>query len=96
MEEETNIIEMLDEDGNILEFEHLLSFEDGEDFYIAFTPVDDMEDFKQGEVLIMKVEEDDENNDVYLPIETEEELDRLWDIFNQLYYEDEEEDGGEE
>ncbi len=92
MEEEANIIEMMDDEGNKLEFEHLLSFEDGEDFYIAFTPVKDMDDFKMGEVLIMKVEEDDENSDLYLPIDSEEELDRLWEIFKQLYYDDDEEE----
>lgn len=90
---EDNIIEMMDEDGSLLKFEHLLTFEADEDFFIAFTPVEKMEDFDVGEVLIMRIEEDDEHGDVYLPIETEEELDRLWEVFQQLYYE---EDGPEE
>ena len=47
-----------------------------------------------GEVLIMRIKEDGENGDMYLPIESEQELDELWEIFQQLYY-SEEEDGEE-
>ncbi|MEA4853542.1 MAG: DUF1292 domain-containing protein [Christensenella sp.] len=95
MDEELDLIEMQDEDGNIMKFEHLLTFEVDDQFYVAFTPIEKMDEFDVGEVLIMRIKEDDEG-DVYLPIETEEELDELWNIFQQLYYEDEEEDGEEE
>ena len=95
-EENTNIIEMLDDEGNQLKFEHLLTFEVEDDFFIAFTPVEKMEEFDVGEVLIMRIQEDDEGGDIYMPIESEKELDELWEIFQQLYYEDEEEDGEEE
>ena len=93
MSEELNLIEMQDEDGNVLQFEHLLTFEVDDSFYVAFTPVEKMEEFDVGEVLIMRIEEGDDG-DVYVPIETEQELDELWNIFQQLYYEDDEE--GEE
>lgn len=93
-EEEMNLIEMQDEDGNVLKFEHLLTFEVDEEFYVAFTPVEKMDEFDVGEVLIMRIREDDDG-DVYLPIETEQELDELWTIFQQLYYEGDEEDGEE-
>ncbi len=90
MSEELNLIEMQDEDGNVLKFEHLLTFEVDEDFYVAFTPIEKMEEFDVGEVLIMRIKED-EDGDVYLPIESEQELDELWNIFQQLYYEGDEE-----
>ncbi len=35
-----NLIEMQDEDGNVMKFEHLLTFEVDEDFYVAFTPIE--------------------------------------------------------
>ena len=91
MAEELNLIEMMDDEGNILKFEHLLTFEVENDFFIAFTPVEKMAEFDVGEVLIMRIQEDDEHGDVYVPIETEEELDRLWGIFQEIYYEDEDE-----
>ncbi|MEG0783894.1 MAG: DUF1292 domain-containing protein [Christensenella sp.] len=90
-EEEFELIEMQDEDGNVLKFEHLLTFEVDDNFYVAFTPTEKMEEFDVDEVLIMRVKEDEEG-DMYLPIETEEELDELWEIFQQLYYEDEEDE----
>ncbi len=96
MAEDTNKIEMLDEEGNLLEFEHLLTFEVDDQFYIAFTPYAAIDGFEVGEVLIMRIEEDDEQGDIYLPIETEEELDKLWAIFQELYYADEDEEEGEE
>ena len=92
MSEELDLIEMQDEDGNVMKFEHLLTFEVDDQFYVAFTPVEKMEEFDVGEVLIMRIQEADEG-DIYLPIETEQELDELWNIFQQLYYEDDEEDG---
>ncbi len=92
MSEEITKIEMLDEDGNKIEFEHLLTFEVEDEFFIAFTPIGKFQDFEEGEVLIMRIEEDEENGEVYLPIETEEELESLWNIFQELYYEDEDEE----
>ncbi|HBU12542.1 MAG TPA: hypothetical protein DEB31_07405 [Clostridiales bacterium] len=90
MADDTNTIEMQDEQGNNYKFEHLLTFEVEDDFYIAFTPIEKMDEFDAGEVLIMRIKEDDEHGDVYVPIETEEELNDLWEIFQQLYYEEEE------
>lgn len=96
MIDESNVIEMLDDQGNVLKFEHLLTFEADDEFYIAFTPVEKMEEFDVGEVLIMSIKEDGENGDMYLPIDSEEKLDELWEIFQQLYYEEDEEDGEDE
>ncbi len=96
MAEDTNKIEMLDEAGNVLEFEHLLTFEVEDKFFIAFTPFQDIEGFEVGEVLIMRIEEDGEEGELYMPIGSEEELDELWEIFKQLYYADDEEDEEDE
>ncbi len=88
-EEEIDIIEMIDEEENVLQFEHLLTFEADEKFYVAFTPIEATDQFDVGDVLIMQIKEDDQGDDIYLPIQSEEELDRLWDIFQELYYEEE-------
>jgi Protein of unknown function (DUF1292). len=89
--EDLDLIELLDDEGNKLSFEHLLTFEVEDEFFIAITPVAEMEDFKEGEVLIMRVNDDGEDGEVYTPIESQEELDKLWEIFQELYYEDEDE-----
>lgn len=94
MTSENNKIEMLDEEGNHLEFEHLLTFAVEEQLYIAFTPYVVTEGFDPGEVLIMRIKENEDQGDSYIPIETEVELSRLWDIFQHLYYEDGKKDKG--
>ena len=84
-----NIIELTDEDGNSVEFEHLLTFEYKDRFYVGLLPVEPMMDMEEGEVLIMRLEEDGDD-DVFLPVETEEELNGAWNAFMEIYYEDDE------
>lgn len=85
---EVDTVELMDEDGNKYVFENLLTFEVDDDFYIAMTPMEATDEFAMDEVFIMKVVEDEEGES-YLPIESQEELDALWNIFQDLYYEDE-------
>ena len=92
--EELELVELMDDEGNKLSFEHLLTFEVEDDFFIAITPVEDLDEFKEGEVLIMRVQDDGEDGEIYLPIESQEELDSLWEIFQKLYYEDDEDGCG--
>ena len=84
-EERTNIIDMTDTDGNIVQFEHLLTFEYGEHFYVGLLPVEPIEGMEEDEVLIMRLEEDGEN-DIFMPVETEEELLGAWSAFMDGYY----------
>lgn len=87
---EENIIELSDEDGNVVKFEHLLTFEYGESFYVALLPIEATEELGEDEVMLMRLEENDEE-DVFLPIETEEELEGAWNMFIEIYYEGEDE-----
>ncbi len=90
MAENDNIIILTDENDNQVKFEHLITYEYGENFYIALLPVEDMEglDMEDGEVLLMRIEEDPESDDdLILPIETEEELEGAWNAFIETYYE---------
>lgn len=91
MAQNEDFFEMIDENGQVYKFEHLLTFEVDDNFYIAFVPAEQNDEYKSDEVLIMRIEEsENEDEDIYLPIETQEELDKLWEIFKHLYYEDEE------
>lgn len=85
------IIELYDDENNAMQFEHLLTFEYDDDLFVAFTPIEDMDDYHIGEVLIMRLKQGgDTDEDTYLPIDSQEELDILWDVFQELYYEAEE------
>ena len=87
-----NILELTDDEGNKVQFEHLLTFEYGENFYVSLLPVTPLEYFEDGEVLIMRLEEDGDD-DIFLPVETEEELEGAWNAFLELYNDEDEEDG---
>ena len=89
-----NILELMDDEGNKVQFEHLLTFEYGENFYVWLLPVTPLEDFEDGEVLIMRLEEDGDD-DIFLPVETEEELEGAWNAFLELYNDEDEEEDGE-
>lgn len=94
-ETEQNVIELRDDDDNVLRFEHLLTFEYDGDLFVAFTPISDMDEYKVGEVLVMRIQPgpDGSDEDLYLPIDSQEELDELWEVFQDLYYDEEELDG---
>ncbi len=85
---EENIVELQDENGESVRFEILMIFEYAENFYVAMMPIEPMEGMEEDEVLIMRVEEK-EDEEVYLPVETEEELEGAWNAFIELYYEGE-------
>lgn len=96
MAERDDILEMVDEDGNVLEFEHLLTFEVEDEYFLAMTSAEDTELYHPDEVLIMRIEEDEDGEETFLPIESDEELEELWEIFLSLYEEDEEDEEEEE
>lgn len=85
------IIELYDDENNVLQFEHLLTFEFDDELFVAFTPIEKIDEYDVGDVLIMRLQPGggDADDDTYLPIDSQEELDALWDAFQDLYYEDE-------
>lgn len=98
-EEDENLVELVDEDGNRSNYEHLMTFEYKKEWYVALTPVGDaeeedeeaeLEDDDGDEIAIYHLVggEDDEHLEA---IDDEDLLDELFDEFCRLY-EDSEED----
>lgn len=94
--EEENVVILIDEDDKEIRFLHIMTFDFEESFFVALTPEEDTEDIENGEVLLMEILEDKDGNDTYAPIEDEDRLDKVWEEFERLYYEDDEEDGEED
>ncbi len=88
MAEEYNpdIVSVVDEDGTEHIFEELDRIETDDARYVALLPVyDDAQDILEddGEIIILKVEEE-ENGDTYLcPIENAKEFDEIQSIFEE-------------
>lgn len=70
-EQENNIIELIDETGEAVQFEHLATLEHEGAYYIALMLLDDEHSVEddEGEVVIMKIEEDDEGEECYVSVE---------------------------
>ena len=86
-EEVDNIIILNDEDGNEVKFEFLdlVQLEDEE--YVVLLPVAEEGEEEDGELLILKLEDTDEDSDEesYVGVEDEETLNKVFDIFKEKY-----------
>lgn len=94
MAEESNIIELIDENGESVSFEHLATLEHEGEYYIALMVLDEEhhEEDDEGEVVIMKIEQDDDGNECYVYVEDEDVQETVFEKFLQLMEEEEAED----
>ncbi len=84
-EELDNIIVLNDEDGNEVEFEFLDLIEYDGESYVVLLPNDDDEE-EAGEVLILKLEDNDsEDEESYVSVEDEEILNKVFEIFKDKF-----------
>ena len=85
-EELDNIIVLNDENGNEVKFEFLDLVELDDEEYVVLLPVTE-----EGEVVILKVEDtDDENSDEesYVSVEDEDVLNKVFEIFKEKFKDD--------
>ena len=80
MEENNNIVQLQDENGNDVNFEHLMTVQHNDNYYVLLEATEDMDDCQQGEAIILKIIRDDESGeDVYATIEDEDELNTVFE-----------------
>ena len=71
MDERENIVELVDDEtGETVVFEHLATLEHVGDMYIALMLPEVVEsDDDEGEVIIMKIDQDEDGNECYVSVE---------------------------
>ena len=85
-EELDNIIVLNDEDGKEVEFEFLDLIEYDEEEYVVLLPVEESSDEEIGEVVILKVEQtESEDQESYVGVEDEEVLNKVFEIFKEKF-----------
>lgn len=86
-EELDNIIILNDEQGNEVKFEFLDLVELDEEEYVVLLPVSEEGEEDEGEVVILKLEDTDEDaeEESYVGVEDEEILNRVFAIFKEKY-----------
>ncbi len=90
--QDDNIIELIDENGETVQFEHLATLEHEGDYYIALMVLDEehhVED-DEGEVVIMKIDQDEDGNECYVYVEDDALQEVVFEKFLKLM---DEEDG---
>ena len=94
-DERDDIVVMVDEDGEEVEFDHIDTIEMNGNEYVILAPLEeeDADDQDEEEVIILKVEHGEDGEDSFVTIEDEDELD---EVFNEFQARMEEEFGSEE
>lgn len=94
-DEDSNLVELTDEDGNVAQFEYLDTLEHKGESYVVFMAVEDEEaeedEDEEGEVVILKIAQDEKGEDIYVTVEDEDIVQEVFDLFMEnLGAEDEE------
>lgn len=87
VEEEEVIVLVNEETGAETEFSLLAMLDVDGVTYAYLEPLEEVEGFEEGDLLINRVEFDDNGEESYLPIESDEEIDRAFDAFDRMYVE---------
>ena len=89
-EEVDNIIVLNDEDGNEVRCEFLDLVELDDEEYVVLLPVAEEGEEEEGEVVILKLEDTDEDSDEesYVGVDDEEILNKVFQIFKEKYKDD--------
>ncbi|MDO4867910.1 MAG: Holliday junction resolvase RuvX [Clostridia bacterium] len=90
--EREDIVTLEDEDGNEVRFEHLMTLEHNGGIYICLVPVDPMEDVAEDELVIMRIEQTEDGQDVYVTIEDEDELNGVFEKYLEIAEADEDDE----
>lgn len=81
MEENENIIELNGDDGSVVQFEFLDLIEYSGEEYVVLLPVED----EDGEVVILRLEGEDEETESYVSVDDPEILEAVFGIFREKF-----------
>ena len=94
MEDGSDIIELTDEEGVVTEFQYLATLDHEGESYVVLMALDqeeDESDEEEGEVVILKIEQDDKGEDIYVSFDDEEVSQQVFDKFIKMLDEEDEE-----
>jgi len=89
-------VKLTDETGREVTFDHLLTFDYEGRRIIALMPMEKVEGIGEDEVLLLRIDQDENGKDVYVPIDNEillnEAFDRFLELMDELDGEEDEEE----
>jgi len=90
-ERDENIVVLVDENGEEVEFEHLDTIEMNGNEYVVLLPLSEEEDSEIDEVIILRIERSAEGEDNFVTVDNDDELEEVFEEF-QSRLEDMEDD----
>jgi putative Holliday junction resolvase len=91
-----NIVELVDEDGQSVEFEHLQTIEYRGQPYVLLTAVEPSDDLGEDEVLILRIETDESGEEMYSSVDDEEIEEAVFQIYVDMVEDEDDLDEGAE
>ncbi|NLU36225.1 MAG: DUF1292 domain-containing protein [Clostridiales bacterium] len=85
MDQNMNIIELIDENNQVVSFEHIMTLDYKDKEYIVLAPIDQESDPDENEIVILRVEQDENGDDYYTGIEDKSELEEIFAAVNEVY-----------
>ncbi len=82
-EMENNILTFQDEEGNDVELEIIDAFEISQTQYVALVPVEEPAEEQEEEVFLMRIEEDENGEDILIQVTDEDELEAAFETFKE-------------
>lgn len=82
-DERDDIVVLVDENGEEVEFEHIDTIEMNDSEYVVLAPYseEEIEETDEEEIIILKVEHNENGEDSFVTVEDEEELDAVFEEF---------------
>ncbi len=92
MVDENSIVELVDEDGKPVKFEHLMTLDFEGKQYVLLAPLDDIDGIGEDEVVILEIQDGaTEEDDTYVGVEDEALLERIFERYLEIAEADEDE-----
>ena len=88
MDERTDLIELIDENGETVYFEHLMTLEHEGEYYIVLMTPETTNDEEEGDVVVLQLAKDDKGEDCYVTIEDDETAQAVYEKFIKIIEED--------
>mgnify|MGYP005816660635 FL=1 len=82
--EDDDIVELIDEDGQSVRFEHLMTLEHEGELYVMLTALEATPDTDEDEVFILRIEKDAQGEDCYVTVDDENILQAVFEKFVRL------------
>lgn len=82
-DERDDIVVLVGEDGEEVEFELLDTVEMNDNEYVVLLPLEEQEDEEVDEVVILKVEHNEDGDDAFITVDDEEELTEVFEEFKE-------------